>query len=104
MVRHLAIVGLPSVQVHVLVLATLANAWAHVHVIERLAVHVEQVGVALDGFDANNLIKLSQTRLGGKECHGLNLGKFVKVTSCDDTGLGVLVENLSNEVLEHVLV
>ena len=103
MVGDLAIVCLPSVQVHVLVLATLTDAWAHIHVVERLAVHVEQVGVALDGLDADNRIKLLQTRLGSEERHGLNLGEFVKVTGSDDTGLGVFFENLSNEVLECVL-
>lgn len=41
MVADLVVIVLPSVEMHVLILGRATGSWAHVHVVESLAVHVE---------------------------------------------------------------
>jgi hypothetical protein len=98
-VANLVVVVLPRVEVKVLVEGTATDRRADEHVVEGLAVVVEQVRVAVGGFDADNLLQVDKPGDGQEVLDGQDLGKFVVITGRDDAGGGVQSQDLGNEVL-----
>lgn len=100
MIADLVVIVLPSVEMHMLILGPTPGSRAHVHVIKSLAVHVEEVGVALGDGHVDNLIEVREAGLVGEDLQGLDLGEVVEVAGCDYVGLGVLLKDLGDEALE----
>lgn len=98
-IADLVVIVLPGVEVQVLVLGRASGSRADVHVVEGLAVHVEEVGVALVDGDLSRLIEICEAGLVRENLQGLDLDEVVEVPCCDDVGLGVLLEDLGNEAL-----
>lgn len=99
MIADLVVIVLPGVEVHVLILGRATGSRAHVHVVQGLAVHVEEVGVAFVDGDLGNLVEVREAGLVGEDLQGLNLDEVVEVAGSDDVGLGVLLEDLGDEAL-----
>lgn len=99
MITCLIIIVLPRVQVQMFVQRASAQRRAHVEVIQLLAVHVEEVRVPLREFKTDHLVEVEEAGLGGEARHGLYLGELVEVAGGDDACLGVLCEDLCDEVL-----
>lgn len=99
-VADLVVVVLPRVEVEVLVLGTLAEGRADKHVVEGLGVLVEEVSVALLNRHVNDVIHVDEARDLLKDLDGVDLDELVEVTSDDDTGGRVLLEDLGNEILK----
>ena len=97
-VADLVVVVLPRVEVEVLILGLPGDGGADEHVVEGLAVHVEQVGVAVLGGHVGHIIEIEQTRGLLEGGDGGDLDELVEVTSSDDSGRGVLLEDLGNEL------
>ena len=100
-IADLAVIVLPGVEMHVLIPDVASSSWTHVHVVEGLAVHVEEVGVALADGDLSNLVEVSEAGHVGEDPQRLNLDKVVEVSGGDDVRLGVLREDLGDEVLRY---
>lgn len=98
-IADLVVKVLPGVEVQMLILGRAPGSLAHVHVVEGLAVHVEEVGVALAGGDPRYLVEVREAGLSGEDLQGLDLGEVVEIAGCDDVGLGVLLEDLGDEAL-----
>jgi hypothetical protein len=62
---------------------------------------IKQIGVALDLGQTNDLVKVDQARLGRKRLDGQYLGELVEVASRDYACLGILGEDVGNEVLQR---
>lgn len=101
-ITDLIIKVLPCVEVKMLVLGALLKRGAGIHVVECLGVHVEEVGVPLDGVHFHDVVHITEARFLGKYGHGLYLSELVKVAGGDDSGFGILFEDLSNECLLNV--
>lgn len=99
-IANLVVKVLPGVKVQVLVEGATAKAGADEDMVEGLAVHVEQVGVALSGVKVDSLLEVDEAGLAQEGLHGLDLGELVEVTSGNNAGLGVKLHDLRNEVLE----
>jgi hypothetical protein len=91
--------GHPRANVGMLNLSLGCQAGADIHVVELLAVHIEDVGVSLNWGDSGCLVEINKSRFGGKSTHGLHKGEFIEITSHDNTRLGVSSKNLADEVL-----
>lgn len=87
---------------HVLELRTLGQRGADIHVIELLAVHVEEIRVALRLLDAGHLVKIAQTGLGDEGLERGDEGELVEVACGDYFGVGVLFENRCDKGLSVV--
>ena len=102
MVANLASLVLPGIDVHVLILDTLAQLLADKHVVKSLAVAVKQVCVSLCHGDLGSIVNVNETRGLDESLDRCNIGELVEVASHDNVSLTVLLEDLSNEVLEVV--
>ena len=102
MVANLTRLVLPGVDVHVLILDTLAQLLADEHVVKGLAVAVKQVRVSLCHGDLGSIVNVNETRSLDESLDRCNIGELVEVTSHDNVSLTVLLEDLSNEVLKVV--
>ena len=101
-VANLARLVLPGVDVHVLILDTLAQLLADEHVVKSLAVAVKQVCVSLCHGDLGSIVNVNETRGLDESLDRCNIGELVEVASHDNVSLTVLLEDLSDEVLEVV--
>lgn len=100
MVTHLVAITSPGVDMHMLKLDLLArDARRHVHVVELLRVHVEQVRVPLLGRQLGHLVQVQQARLGHERLERRDEGELVEVASRDDRGRGVFGEDRGDEGL-----
>ena len=104
MVANLVVVALPGVQVQMLILGAPAGRGADKHVVKGLAVHVEQVRVALGGGHVGHVVEIQQPGALQEDLDGLDLGELVEVACGDDGGSGALLEDLGDEVLYGSLV
>jgi hypothetical protein len=98
-VRNLLSLGHPSVDVDMLVLCLGLEGLADKHVIKLLTIHVEEVCVSLELRDVSSLIEIPQLRNIFEVLKRLDKGKLVEVTSDDDLGVLVFLENIGNKFL-----
>lgn len=94
----------PHIHMHVLKLRTFGQRRADIHVIELLAIHVEEIGIALRLLDAGHLVKIAQTRLGEKGFERRDEGELIEIACGDHLGVGVLREDGRDEGLGLVSV
>lgn len=104
MVTDLIIIVLPRVEVQVLQqsLSLPRSVLADKHVIQLLRVHVEEVRVSLLRCNIRNIVELEHGADGHELLDGSDLCEFVEVAGGDDTGLGVDLEDLADEILDSV--
>jgi Holliday junction resolvasome RuvABC DNA-binding subunit len=82
-----------------LVLYLWLESLADVHVVELLAVHVEEVCVSLELRDVRSLIKIPQIRHISEVLERLDKGELVEVTSDDDLCVLILIKDVGNKFL-----
>lgn len=83
----------PRIDMDVLVLCLLGYALRHVHVVELLCVHVEEIGIALLLFDFDFGVEILEAAVFGICLQGLDEGEFVEVACRDYAGFLVLGED-----------
>lgn len=100
MIADLIVIVLPRIEMQVLILGPGLRRGAHVHVVERLAVHVEEIGIPLVSINPCNVVHVAEARLLGEDLQGLDLGEVVEVAAGDDVCVGVRLEDLGDEALK----
>ena len=103
MIANLVVIVLPSIEMHMLILGTARRSRAHIHVVKSLAVQVKEVRISLVGGDVGDLVQVREAGLVGEDLKGLDLDEVVEVAGCDDIGLGILLEDLGDEVLGYLV-
>lgn len=105
-IANLARIIRPRVDMHVLVLLALLalgrDGRRHVHVVQLLVVHVEQVRVALEGVDVRDFIQVVKGGDVGVGRHGGDEGELVEVAGGEDARGGVEGEDLLRRELVYV--
>lgn len=76
------------------------DSTTHVRVIQLLGIHVEEVCVALLGFQASQDIRIAQARDLHEGLQGSNEGEFVEVPRCDYRRVWVLRKDGGDESLQ----
>ena len=83
----------PRIDVDVLVLGMLLYGIRDEHMVQLLGVHIENVGVALDGLDAHDGVQVTEPRNGDVALEWGDRGELIEVASGDDLSLLVLIED-----------
>jgi hypothetical protein len=102
MIADLTSLVLPSVDMKMLILDAPAQLLADVHMVQSLAIAVEEICVSLCLRDFGGLVNINKTGCLDESLKGRNGSEFVKVTSGNDVGLSVLLEDFCNKVLQVV--
>lgn len=84
MIRHHIRSRRPRIDVDMLITGSIAQHRTHVHVIERLSIHVVHVRVSLHLGRAHDLIQIREPRNIGKYFQRLHKHKLIKVACRDD--------------------
>jgi hypothetical protein len=104
MITDLIIIVLPCVQVQMLQLRCAClgthSPLGDEQMIQLLRVHIEQVSVSLLGRNSGNLIEVEHGTAGHEGLEGFDLGELVEVAGSNDAGLGIDLQDRSDEVLE----
>ena len=69
----------------------------NVHVVELLAVHIEDVGIPLCLWDISRHIEVDQARILRKHLQRFHKRELVKIARGDDTCVGVVSQDLGDE-------
>ena len=101
MVANLIVKVLPGVYVQMFVTSSLGQIATDVHMIESLAVHVEEISVPFHGVHVDCVFEVDEAGSILEDSHRLSLGILVEVASGYDVGVAVFLENLGNEVLQR---